>query len=70
LINCAVDSMRAKLPREPMRLPATVKALRQPIIVWAEIALAIGSVAPILGMPIIVGALQIDGATRRNTPGT
>ncbi|MGA2780030.1 MAG: MFS transporter [Steroidobacteraceae bacterium] len=41
-----------------MRLPATVKALRQPIIVWAEIALAIGSVAPILGMPIIVGALQ------------
>jgi MFS family permease len=31
-----------------------------PHLVWAEIALAIGSVAPILGMPIIVGALQ-DG---------
>lgn len=33
---------------------------RQPLLAWAEIALAIGSVAPILGMPIIVGALQ-DG---------
>jgi MFS family permease len=33
---------------------------RLPALVWAEIALAIGSVAPILGMPIIVGALQ-DG---------
>jgi MFS family permease len=33
---------------------------RLPPLVWAEIALAIGSVAPILGMPIIVGALQ-DG---------
>jgi predicted MFS family arabinose efflux permease len=33
---------------------------RQQVLVWAEISLAIGSVAPILGMPIIVGALQ-DG---------
>src|SRR5208337_1048549 len=33
-------------------------AMRQPALVWSEIALAIGSVAPILGMPIIVGALQ------------
>jgi MFS family permease len=41
-----------------MRLTATVS--RQQVIVGAEIALAIGSVAPILGMPIIVGALQ-DG---------
>jgi MFS family permease len=35
--------------------PARLQAL-----VWAEISLAIGSVTPILGMPIIVGALQ-DG---------
>jgi len=42
-----------------MRLTAT-KTSRLPLLVWAEIALAIGSVAPILGMPIIVGALQ-DG---------
>ncbi|MGO9992396.1 MAG: MFS transporter [Steroidobacteraceae bacterium] len=33
---------------------------RQPVRVWAEISLAIGSVTAILGMPIIVGALQ-DG---------
>jgi MFS family permease len=33
---------------------------RQPVLVWAEISLAIGSVTSILGMPIIVGALQ-DG---------
>jgi MFS family permease len=38
----------------------TPTASRLPALVWAEIALAIGSVAPILGMPIIVGALQ-DG---------
>jgi MFS family permease len=44
----------------PKRLTAVTTALRQPVLVWAEIALAIGSVAPILGMPIIVGALQ-DG---------
>jgi predicted MFS family arabinose efflux permease len=40
------------------RLRSAVTALQQPALVWAEIALAIGSVAPILGMPIIVGALQ------------
>jgi predicted MFS family arabinose efflux permease len=33
---------------------------RQQVLVGAEISLAIGSVTPILGMPIIVGALQ-DG---------
>src|ERR1700719_452864 len=33
---------------------------RQQVLVWAEISLAIGSVTSILGMPIIVGALQ-DG---------
>jgi predicted MFS family arabinose efflux permease len=33
---------------------------RLQVLVWAEISLAIGSVTPILGMPIIVGALQ-DG---------
>jgi predicted MFS family arabinose efflux permease len=33
---------------------------RLPVLAWAEISLAIGSVTPILGMPIIVGALQ-DG---------
>jgi MFS family permease len=33
---------------------------RQQVLAWAEISLAIGSVTPILGMPIIVGALQ-DG---------
>jgi len=38
----------------------TTTASKQQVLVWAEIALAIGSVAPILGMPIIVGALQ-DG---------
>ncbi len=31
-----------------------------PALQWAEISLAIGSVTPVLGMPIIVGALQ-DG---------
>ncbi len=41
-----------------MRLTMTVS--RQQVLVCAEIALAIGSVAPILGMPVIVGALQ-DG---------
>ena len=41
-------------------MSATSPASRLPVLVWAEIALAIGSVAPILGMPIIVGALQ-DG---------
>jgi MFS family permease len=41
-------------------MSATSTASRLPVLVWAEIALAIGSVAPILGMPIIVGALQ-DG---------
>ena len=41
-----------------MSAPKTFSRL--PPLVWAEIALAIGSVAPILGMPIIVGALQ-DG---------
>jgi len=35
-------------------------ASKEQILICAEIALAIGSVAPILGMPIIVGALQ-DG---------
>jgi MFS family permease len=40
----------------PMRAPQTY--LKLPVLAWAEIALAIGSVAPILGMPIIVGALQ------------
>jgi MFS family permease len=40
----------------PMRAPKTFVQL--PVLAWAEIALAIGSVAPILGMPIIVGALQ------------
>jgi MFS family permease len=39
-----------------MRAPRTY--LKLPVLAWAEIALAIGSVAPILGMPIIVGALQ------------
>jgi hypothetical protein len=39
---------------------ATKTGFQQRVLVWAEIALAIGSVAPILGMPIIVGALQ-DG---------
>ncbi len=39
---------------------ATKTGFQQKVLVWAEIALAIGSVAPILGMPIIVGALQ-DG---------
>ncbi len=43
-----------------MRLTTTTTAPEQQVLVWAEIALAIGSVAPILGMPIIVGALQ-DG---------
>ena len=33
---------------------------RLQVLAWAEISLAIGSVTPILGMPIIVGALQ-DG---------
>ncbi len=42
-----------------MRLTTTT-APGQQVLVWAEIALAIGSVAAILGMPIIVGALQ-DG---------
>ncbi len=41
-----------------MRL--TMNASGQQVLVCAEIALAIGSVAPILGMPVIVGALQ-DG---------
>ena len=41
-----------------VRAPKTF--YRLPALVWAQIALAIGSVAPILGMPIIVGALQ-DG---------
>jgi MFS family permease len=31
---------------------------RLQVLAWAEISLAIGSVTPILGMPIIVGALQ------------
>ena len=35
--------------------PSGLRALQ-----WAEISLAIGSVTPVLGMPIIVGALQ-DG---------
>ena len=35
-----------------------VTASRLKVLVCAEIALAIGSVAPILGMPVIVGALQ------------
>jgi MFS family permease len=39
-----------------MRAPKSFVKL--PVLAWAEIALAIGSVAPILGMPIIVGALQ------------
>src|SRR5271154_530111 len=43
-----------------MRLTTNTAASRQRILICAEIALAIGSVAPILGMPIIVGALQ-DG---------
>jgi len=43
-----------------MPLATTTTAPGQQVLVWAEIALAIGSVAPILGMPIIVGALQ-DG---------
>jgi MFS family permease len=43
-----------------MRFTATTTVSRQQVLVGAEIALAIGSVAPILGMPIIVGALQ-DG---------
>src|ERR1700689_2059087 len=38
----------------------TPTAARLPALVWAEIALAIGRVAPILGMPIIVGA-RLDG---------
>jgi len=41
-----------------MRRTATFS--RQQVLICAEIALAIGSVAPILGMPVIVGALQ-DG---------
>ena len=39
-----------------MRLTTTVSRLK--VLECAEIALAIGSVAPILGMPVIVGALQ------------
>jgi MFS family permease len=39
---------------------AAIPFVQLPVLAWAEIALAIGSVAPILGMPIIVGALQ-DG---------
>jgi DHA1 family inner membrane transport protein len=51
-------SRAVPLDTVPMRAPKTFSKL--PVLVWAEIALAIGSVAPILGMPIIVGALQ-DG---------
>ncbi len=43
-----------------MRLTTSMTVPRLEVLVWAEIALAIGSVAPVLGMPIIVGALQ-DG---------
>ena len=42
----------------PDKMNAT--SARQQVLVWAEISLAIGSVTSILGMPIIVGALQ-DG---------
>jgi hypothetical protein len=50
-----------------LRLTVTTAVSRLPALVWAEIALAISSVAPILGMPIIVGALQdlIAGAAHR-----
>ena len=43
-----------------MRLTTSMTVPKLEVLVWAEIALAIGSVAPVLGMPIIVGALQ-DG---------
>jgi MFS family permease len=43
-----------------MRFTTTFTISRQHVLVGAEIALAIGSVASILGMPVIVGALQ-DG---------
>jgi MFS family permease len=56
-MHAIVAASRAfPLDTVPMRAPKTLVQL--PVLAWAEIALAIGSVAPILGMPIIVGALQ------------
>jgi predicted MFS family arabinose efflux permease len=67
LLSGALDARRAIVYGAWLRPPDTdaphemnTTSARQQVLVWAEISLAIGSVTPILGMPILVGALQ-DG---------
>src|SRR5882762_5131896 len=59
----ACHSLRGLVPRPldsdvPHKMNTSPS--RRQVLVWAEISLAIGSVTSILGMPIMVGALQ-DG---------